>query len=43
MIGVERGRDTGRFDAAFFLLAGIAAVVLALGQVLPPVGREERS
>ena len=30
--------DAGRFDAAFFLLAGIAAVVLALGQVLPPVG-----
>jgi len=24
--------------AAFFFLAGIAAVVLALGQVLPPVG-----
>ena len=33
----------GRFDAAFFLLAGIAAVVLALGQVLPPVEREGRS
>jgi ACS family hexuronate transporter-like MFS transporter len=31
--------DAGRFDAAVFLLAGIAAVVLALGQVLPPVGR----
>jgi MFS family permease len=31
--------DAGRFDAAFFLLAGVAAVVLALGQVLPPVGR----
>jgi MFS family permease len=30
--------DAGEFDAAFFLLAGIAAVVLALGQVLPPVG-----
>ncbi|AXG09401.1 MFS transporter [Haloplanus rubicundus] len=31
--------DAGRFDAAFFLLAGVATVVLALGQVLPPVGR----
>lgn len=29
--------DAGRFDEAFFLLAGIAAGVLLLGQVLPPV------